>query len=134
MVSQFVTCAIGCLIVFGFVNMYTPIFTWIGYIFVPILKLLGVPDAAFIGTNCALSMISNMTGPVAMAAAEGVSMHARFFGTVIMAPVVIFMTDFFVCLNSTKIKVNVGHMFLLWLERMILSVFLIGIASRLLFG
>ena len=133
MVTSLVCTAVGCVVIFGFINMYTPVFDIIGFIFLPILKLFGLPDAAFLANNTALCMISNMAGPIAMASG-GASVASRFYGIIFMAPMVLFMTDFLACLCSTKIKVNIVHMFILWVERAIIACFLCALCARIFCG
>lgn len=108
---------------------YTPIFSWIGYIFYPFLRLgLSSAEAGVAATGAAISFLE-VTIPVLLVAAGEWSLRIRYILAVIPVTSIIFLASFIPCLMATEVPVKFSQLLIIWLERMLLSVIItIGFA------
>ena len=115
---------------------YTPIFNWIGYIFHPFMWIVQIPSAevATAATGAAISLLEVTIPSLLVSVVEMWSVHIRFMMALIPLTSVIFLGSYVPSLLGTNLPVKFWHLLVVWLERMILSVILAGIAAILLFG
>ena len=123
--------SVGMLIYF-----YTPIFQWFGYIFHPLMWLVQIPSAevATAATGAAISLLEVTIPSLLVSVVENWTIHVRFMMALIPLTSVIFLGSYVPSLLGTNLPVKFWHLLLVWLERMILSVILAGLAAILLFG
>lgn len=117
-------------------NTYTPIFRWVGYIFYPFYWLLRLPAGELVtaSTNTAISFLEVTLPTLAVAGDVAAwSLRLRYILSVVPVSSIIFLGSFVPCLMATEIPVKFWQMCVIWLERMIMSVFFAGILSLILF-
>ena len=114
---------------------YTPIFEWIGYIFRPFMWLVQIPSAemATASTGAAIALLENTIPSLLVSVGEW-SVHVRYMMAVISITAVIFLGSYVPSLLGTNLPVKFGHLLLIWLQRMILSVLFSGVFALMLFG
>jgi len=125
-------CSIGIL---GMVAAkYTPIFDWIGYIFYPVVAILGVPDAQ-IAAAAIPAGITEMFIPVLIIADRVAELHiqTRFFITVVSMVQIIFLAESVVVIMTTGIPVKFKELMIVFLERTFIAMPLAAVFMHLLF-
>ena len=70
------------------VNKYTPIFHWLGNLFLPILNFLGMPNSAELSQAIGLSFVNPISATVSLGALD-LAPAAQFFAATFAAPIVI---------------------------------------------
>jgi nucleoside recognition membrane protein YjiH len=111
------------------VSEYTPILSWLGKPFLPLLKLLGLPEAE-IASKTMVVGFTDMFIPSVIASAEVTSQLTRFVIATVSITQLIFMSENGAMILSSKIPVNVGELFLIFLERTIVSVIVTTLIAR----
>ena len=100
---------------------FTPVFTWLGAPFEPILSLLQIPEAAE-AAPCMLAGFGDMFIPSILASATIESEFTRFFVGVISITQLIYMSEVGALLMSSKLPLNLGHLLIIFLERTIICI------------
>jgi Uncharacterized protein conserved in bacteria len=131
-VSNVCFIGVGTIVFFGLLNLYTPIFTWIGYLFYPVLKLMGM-QAQIIAPNMGLGMVSTLAAQAAIINTPGATLATQVFGIGFVITILMFFGSFQASLYSTKIKVKMTDFIILYFERAYLTIILLGLATKLLF-
>ena len=113
---------------------FTPIIRWLGYIFWPFFRIFGFTGQE-LTTACTGAMISlvEVTVPALLVSAGVWSMRLRFMLAVLPVSSIIFFASFIPCCMGTEVPVKFGHLMVIWLERMILSILITGVFAVLLF-
>lgn len=111
---------------------YTPIFQWLGTPFLPLLQALGVPEAAEASTTMIVGFTDMFTPSVIIAAAD-VSAQTRFIVAVISVTQVLFLDEVGGLILASRLPVNLPELFVIFLERTIISLLIVCPVSRLLF-
>ena len=111
---------------------YTPIFQWLGTPFLPLLQALGVPDAAAASTTMIVGFTDMFTPSVIIAAAD-VSAQTRFIVAVISVTQVLFLDEVGGLILASRLPVNLPELFIIFLERTIISLLIVCPVSHLLF-
>lgn len=129
---------ITLLCAFGILGMiaakYTPIFQWIGYLFLPLTKVLGVPDAmeaaAAIPTG-----VTEMFIPVLTIADQAANLHVktRFFVTVVSMLQIIFLAESVVVIMNTGIPMKFRELMIVFLQRTIIAMPLAALFMHIIF-
>ena len=131
-----------CMMLFGMLSMvmlvgtvslalayHTPVFTWLGMPFQPLLELLGVPEAAA-ASQTMIAGFTDMFIPSVMASATISSPYTLFLVAVISITQVLYLSDNVAMILTTKIKVNLLEMFIIFLERTVVSLIVASIFIR----
>lgn len=109
-------------------QMCTPVFDWLGYIFYPFTKLMGVPEA-LTAAQGTFSGLAEMFLPVIFCA--GCPEPTKFFiGIICISQIIMFSCTIPMTL-ATKIPLTVKDMVIVWFERTIISIILAGIAMHI---
>ena len=124
--------AVSMWVVPALVNKYTPIFTLLGYLFLPIIKLFGIPNAAELANAVGLSFVNPISASLGLGAMD-LAPAAKFFAACFAAPLVIFFGAFLASLYSTKVPVKFLHVLTVWFERAILTVLILSIICKFMF-
>lgn len=113
---------------------FTPIVKWLGFIFWPFFRIFGFTGAE-LTTACTGAMISfvEVTVPALLVATGTWSMRLRFMLAVLPVTSIIFLASFVPCCMGTEVPVKFGHLCIIWLERMIISIIITGIFALILF-
>jgi len=122
----------ACMIVFTLMNHYTPIFSWVGMLFWPLLKLVGFEDIGLITSALGINAVDNVTSQLTLVTAAGASNMTVIFGCGFGIMTVIFFGAFLASLYSTKINIKFIDLVVIWIERTALTVVIWGLIARLL--
>ena len=133
MVAAIHVSAVATWVIPALVNKYTPIFHWLGNVFLPILKVIGVPNASELSQAIGLSFVNPISATVGLGAMD-LAPAAKFFAATFAAPIVIFFGAFLSSMYSTKVPVKFLHVVLVWFERAILVTIILGFICRLMFA
>ena len=98
----------------------------------PLFQALGVPDAAAASTTMIVGFTDMFTPSVIIAAAD-VSAQTRFIVAVISVTQVLFLDEVGGLILASKLPVNLPELFVIFLERTIISLFIVCPVSHLLF-
>lgn len=110
---------------------YTPIFTIIGYIFVPFAFLLGFgSEAVMMGKACAISL-AEMFLPANIVG--GASPMAQYVTAIVCVSEILFFSASIPCVMGTDIDISLKDIIIVWVERIILSLLIAGVVVRFLF-
>ncbi len=131
-VANIYVCGIGAMIGFGLINMYTPIFTWIGMIFYPLIKLVGLQDVGVIASSIGVNAVDNVTSQLMLVTTPGIAPSSLIFGCGFGIMTIIFFGAYLASLYSTEIKIKFLDLVLIWFERTCLTVLIWGFIARLI--
>lgn len=109
---------------------YTPVFDWLGYIFYPITMLLRIPEP-LLAAKAAFLGLAEMYLPVLVVA--NAPELTRFIISVMSITQVLMFSTTIPCVAATEIPVSIKDMVIIWLERTILSFFIIVPISYFIF-
>lgn len=125
-------CAIG--ITGMIVAKYTPFFDYVGLVFLPIMKLLQVPDAAQIAGSIPTG-ITEMFLPVLVIAdkIDVLSEGARYFVIAVSMVQIIFFAETVVVMTSTGIPVKLSELVLLFFIRTLIAIPFAALFMHILF-
>ena len=128
-VAYVVSLSVICLVLAN----YTPVISWLGVPMVPILNLLGIPDAALIAPSTLAAFVA-MSLPSTLLSGTGVSAAAGFFIVVLSTCQIIFFTESANAMLDSDIPVNFLDLVIIFLERTIVLLPLVALATHLIFG
>ena len=113
---------------------YTPIFTIIGYIFVPFAFLLGFgSEAVLMGKACAISL-AEMFLPAGIVTGDNpASLMAQYVVAIVCVAEVLFFSASIPCVLGTDIDISLKDIIIVWVERVILALLIAGVVVRFLF-
>ncbi|MBE6909288.1 MAG: YjiH family protein [Ruminococcaceae bacterium] len=110
---------------------YTPVFEWLGLPFYPLLQLLGVPEAKAAAGTMVVGFTDMFTPAILIAGCEDAM--TRFIVAVISITQVLFLDEVGGLIISSKLPVNLGELFVIFLERTIISILIVVPIAHLLF-
>ena len=110
---------------------YTPIFQWLGAPFIPILQLLGLPEAAA-ASQTILVGFADMFLPTVLGSGIESEM-TRFVIAALSVTQLIYMSEVGGLLLGSKLPVNMKDLFIIFLLRTLITLPIIAIAAHLLF-
>ena len=113
---------------------YTPIFTWVGYIFQPLLMLCGVPDASMIAASMPIGL-AEMFLPVLLLTKNFavISYEARAFVCLVSMVQIIFFSETASVMLATKSPIKFSEIIICFIERTIIAIPLSAICIHLFF-
>ena len=111
---------------------YTPIFAILGMPFLPLLELLQVPEAAAVSQTMVVGF-TDMFTPSIIAAASIADPMARFIVAVISVTQLIYLSEVGGLILGSKIPVNLLELFILFLERTIISLIIVAPLAHFIF-
>ena len=110
----------------------TDIFAILGAPFVPLLELLQVPEAAAVSQTMIVGF-TDMFTPSIIAAASVASPMSRFIVAVVSVTQLIYLSEVGGLILGSKIPVNILELFVLFLERTIISLLIVAPLAHLFF-
>ncbi|NEZ46153.1 YjiH family protein [Clostridium niameyense] len=110
---------------------YTSIFKWMGIPFIPLLKLLGVPEAAAASQTLVVGF-ADMFLPSVMAATIQSEM-TRFIIACLSVTQLIYMSEVGGLLLGSKIPVSLKDLIIIFIERTIITLPIIALIAHILF-
>lgn len=113
---------------------FTPVVRLLGYIFWPFFRIFGFTGEE-LAVACTGAMISfvEVTVPALMVTTGVWSLRLRFMLAVLPVTSIVFLASFVPCCMGTEVPVKFGHLCIIWLERMILSIIITGLFAVLMF-
>lgn len=111
---------------------YTNVFEILGTPFLPLLNLLQVPEAVEVSKTMIVGF-ADMFTPSVIAAAEITSPMAKFIVAVISVTQLIYLSEVGGLILGSKIPVNIVELFILFLERTIISLLIVCPVAHFLF-
>ncbi|MGM9927054.1 MAG: YjiH family protein [Bacillus sp. (in: firmicutes)] len=113
------------------VATYTPVFQWLGLPFVPVLELLHIPEAQA-ASETILIGFADMFLPSVLAA-EITSDMTRFIIAALSVTQLVYMSEVGGLLLGSKIPVSFKDLFIIFIERTIITLPIITLVAHLLF-
>ncbi len=110
---------------------YTPIFTWIGKPFIPFYELLNIPNAAE-ASKTVIVGFADMFLPSVMASTID-SEITRFVVAATSVTQLIYMSEIGSIIMGSKIPVSLGNLFIIFIERTIITLPIIAVIAHILF-
>ncbi len=111
---------------------YTPIFSILGMPFLPLLELLQVPEAAIVSQTMVVGF-TDMFTPSIIAASSITDPKSLFIVAVISVTQLIYLSEVGGLILGSKIPVNLLELFILFLERTIISLLIVVPLAHLIF-
>ena len=113
---------------------YTPVFQWIGMLFVPLLEVCGVPDAEIIAPSLPVG-IAEMFLPVMLIAdkVDVISIQARYLVTTVSICQIIFFSETIVVMLASKLPLKLSDLIICFFERTIIAIPITAVFMHLLF-
>ncbi|MGF7086592.1 nucleoside recognition membrane protein YjiH [Kroppenstedtia sanguinis] len=97
---------------------FTPLFDWLGYLFLPFTWLVQLPEP-LLAAKAAAVEIAEMFLP-ALVAAEA-PLVTKFVIAIVSVSSILFFSASIPCILSTEIPISIGELVLIWVERTILT-------------
>ena len=113
-------------------STYTNVFDILGLPFMPLLDLLQVPEAESVSKTMIVGF-TDMFTPSVIAAASVTSPMSRFIVAVISVTQLIYLSEVGGLILGSKIPVNIVELFVLFLERTLISLFIVVPLAHLIF-
>lgn len=110
---------------------HTPIFAWLGLPFKPLLELLGVPEAGAVASTMIVGFTDMLTPAILIA--ECASDMARFIVAVVSVTQVLYLSEVGGLILGSKLPLNIWELFVIFLERTIISLLIVCPIAHLLF-
>ncbi|CAD2075015.1 YjiH family protein [Phocicoccus pinnipedialis] len=110
---------------------YTPIFTWIGAPFVPLLEMLGIPDALLVSKTLFIGF-TDMYLPTLIIGAESADM-SKFIVAALSISQLLYLSEVGGVILGSKIPLGITKMFIIFLMRTAISLPIILIAAYIIF-
>jgi nucleoside recognition membrane protein YjiH len=114
----------------SYLAKYTVIFDWLGLPFIPLIRLLGLPDASLIAKSLVLN-IADMSLPLLIM--QESALIPKFIIANISISTVLFLSASIPCVLSTDIPLSFREIMIIALERTIIGLILITPVTYLLF-
>ena len=111
----------------------TTIFDTLGLQFLPLLNLLDVPEAE-LASKTMIVGFTDMFTPSIIAASTITSEMTRFIVAVISVTQLIYLSEVGGLILGSKIPVSLPELFILFLERTLISLFIAAPAAHIIFG
>ncbi|MCP3033009.1 YjiH family protein [Halobacillus sp. A1] len=110
---------------------FTPVFTWLGYPFIPFLQLLQIPDAAAASETILVGFADMFLPAIIGASIE--SEMTRFVIASLSVTQLIYMSEVGGLLLGSKVPVNLKDLFIIFLLRTIITLPVIALIAHLIF-
>ena len=110
---------------------FTPVFDWLGAPFYPLLSALGVPEAKAAASTMVIGFTDMFTPAILIAGCEDAM--TRFIVAVISVTQVLFLDEVGGLILSSKLPIDLGELFVIFIERTIISILIVVPIARLLF-
>ena len=109
----------------------TPFFTWIGYVLIPLLNVLGFGAESAAIASTIWSGVAEVTLPAILI--NGASEIACFYVTVVACCQIVFLSESIPAMLETNVPVKVPKLLLVFLIRTILAMILTAPIAHILF-
>lgn len=109
---------------------YTPVFDWLGWLFVPFTWVMQVPEPVLTGKAISLGLVEMFLPAIQVAGVE--SEVTRFVVAVASVSQIIFFSAMVPCIMATEIPLKLWHLVVLWFQRVVLTVVITAPVAHLL--
>ena len=110
---------------------YTPVFKWLGVIFIPIYELLQIPEAAA-ASQTVIVGFADMFLPSVIASSFQSEM-TKFVVAATSVTQLIYMSEIGSIIMGSKIPVSLKNLFIIFLERTLVTLPVIALAAHIIF-
>lgn len=110
-------------------NEYTPLFQWLGYPFLPLLRLLGIPEAME-ASGCLLAGFGDNFVPAVIAASSIKSEFTRFIIGSLSINQLIYMSQVGALILGSNIPIKFTDLALIFLERTVICLVIITLIAK----
>lgn len=114
-------------------STYTPIFEILGKPFIPLLKLLAIPEAEA-ASKTMLVGFTDMFLPAVIAAGEITSELTLFIVAVVSVTQLLYMSEVGALILGSDIPVNLWELFVIFIQRTLISLVLVVLIGRFILG
>lgn len=111
---------------------YTPIFQWLGIPFIPLFKILGIPEAAA-ASQTVIVGFADMFLPSVIASKTIVSDMTKFIVAAVSVTQLIYLSEVGSIILGSKIPLNLKELFMIFLMRTLVTLPVISLVAHLLF-
>ncbi|GAA5227156.1 YjiH family protein [Paeniglutamicibacter antarcticus] len=111
---------------------FTPVFDWLGLIFLPITWAVGLPDPMLAAKASAVG-IAEMFLPATVVAGHESELLRLVIGVVCVSAI-IFFSALVPCILATRIPIKLWHLFAIWAQRVALSLLIATPIAYLMVG
>lgn len=111
---------------------FTPLFDWLGYLFLPITWALGLPDPLLAAKASSVG-IAEMFLPATIVAGHE-SDALRLVIAVVCVSAIIFFSALVPCILATRIPIKVWHLLVIWAQRVALTLLITTPLAYLIVG
>lgn len=111
---------------------YTPIFQYLGYPFIPLYRLLGVPEAE-LASQTVIVGFADMFLPSVIASGAIESEMTRFVVAATSVTQLLYMSEIGCIIMGSKVPVSFVNLFIIFLERTVVTLPVIALFAHLLF-
>lgn len=109
---------------------YTPIFDWLGWIFVPFTWVTQLSDPVLAGKASALGIVEMFLPATQVAGSDDLVL--RFVIAVVSVAGIIFFSAMVPSILATEIPISVGALVIIWFERVVLTILISAPLAHLL--
>lgn len=109
---------------------HTPVFDWLGWIFVPFTWVTQMSEPVLAGKAISLGIVEMFLPAVQVAGVE--SEVTRFVVAVVSVSQIIFFSAMVPCILATDIPVKLGHLVVVWFQRVVLTILVAAPLAHLL--
>lgn len=110
----------------------TPFFQWLGYPLVPLIRLLGIPDAVAIAPSVLIGIVE-ISLPSILVAGGRVAAQSVYFIVQLSIVQIIFFSEAGNAILSSKIPLKAGKLVLIFLVRTAVAMPIVAMLSHILF-
>ena len=109
---------------------HTPIFDWLGWIFVPFTWVTQMPEPVLAGKAISLGIVEMFLPAIQVAGVD--SVVTRFVVAVVSVSQIIFFSAMVPCILATEIPMKLWHLVVLWFQRVVLTILIAAPVAHLL--
>ena len=111
---------------------YTPLFTWLGYPLIPVLQLLGIPDAALAAPSILIGIVE-VSLPGILIGGSAAAQQTRFFVALLSIVQIIFFSEAGNAIMGSKIPLNAGKLIVIFLVRTAIALPLVSLVTHIIY-
>ena len=111
---------------------YTPVFIWLGKPIVPLLKLMGLPNAVDIAPATIVG-VADIAFPAMIIAGKNIALKSVFFVAVLSTVQIIFFTESANAMLESAVSITVLDLLIIFIIRTLIAIPLVAVAAHLLF-
>ena len=111
---------------------YTPIFQWLGVPFIPLFKILGIPEASA-ASQTVIVGFADMFLPSVIASKTILSDMTKFVVACVSVTQLIYLSEVGSVILGSKIPLNLKELFMIFLMRTLVTLPVIALIAHLLF-